>query len=131
MANIRNPDESEGDSTKWMLQKVDMDNMEEVPIDGGGQERSSSALECQNGEKYCLDERGSGVMKRINGAQGNVPNLEKTKSGAARGLNSLRFLDRTRTGKEGDAWKPVQKRFKLHAVDGKLFRDKFGVCIGK
>lgn len=126
MAGIMEP--GENDSTKWMLQIVDIDNMEEVPINDGDQVRSSTA-ESQNGETS-LNESES-IVKRRNEAQGKVPGLGRSTSGAARGLNSLRFLDRTTTGKEGDAWKPVQKRFKQHAVEGKLYKEKFGVCIGK
>ncbi|XP_002281695.1 putative respiratory burst oxidase homolog protein H [Vitis vinifera] len=125
MAGIMEP--GENDSTKWMLQIVDIDNMEEVPINDGDQVRSSTA-ESQNGETS-LNESES-IVKRRNEAQGKVPGLGRSTSGAARGLNSLRFLDRTTTGKEGDAWKPVQKRFKQHAVEGKLYKEKFGVCIG-
>ena len=47
MAGITEP--GENDSTKWMLQIVDIDNMEEVPINDGDQVRSSTA-ESQNGE---------------------------------------------------------------------------------
>ncbi|KAK2360738.1 respiratory burst oxidase protein B [Trifolium repens] len=51
-------------------------------------------------------------------------------NGAARGLKGLRFLDRTVTGKEGDAWRSIEKRFTQNAVDGMLSKDKFGTCIG-
>ncbi|KAG9129272.1 hypothetical protein Leryth_015661 [Lithospermum erythrorhizon] len=51
-------------------------------------------------------------------------------SGADKGFDSLRFLDRIKTGKETDAWKAVAKRFDDNAVDGKIPKDKFGVCVG-
>ncbi|PON36881.1 Respiratory burst oxidase [Parasponia andersonii] len=51
-------------------------------------------------------------------------------SGASKGLTSLRFLDTTLSGKESDTWKPIEDRFNRHAVDGRLFRDNFGACIG-
>lgn len=57
--------------------------------------------------------------------------IERTASAAARGLKSLRFLDRTTTGKETDAWRSIERRFYQFAVDDRLPRDKFGVCIGK
>lgn len=144
MAHVDKPEEG-GDSTRWMLQRADMDNMEEVPINdhsdrAAPKNRSTSfsaAAESQNWEPRLTDQSRSStttVMGRDGGARaGNgsgYHNLGRSKSGASRGLNSLRFLDRTTTGKEGDAWKPVQKRFKQNAVDGKLSRDKFGVCIG-
>ncbi|GFP80331.1 putative respiratory burst oxidase homolog protein h [Phtheirospermum japonicum] len=56
--------------------------------------------------------------------------MGRLESSVTRGLKSLRFLDRTMTGKEEDAWRAIEKRFNQNAVDGKLFKDKFGVCIG-
>ncbi|XP_015058090.1 putative respiratory burst oxidase homolog protein H isoform X1 [Solanum pennellii] len=55
--------------------------------------------------------------------------MVRIESGAARGFKSLHFLDNT-TGKEADAWKNVEKRFHLNAVNGILFKDKFGPSIG-
>ncbi|XP_022731096.1 putative respiratory burst oxidase homolog protein H [Durio zibethinus] len=72
----------------------------------------------------------STARKRINGAPPNISKAQRTASSAAKGLQSLRFLDRTVTGKETDAWKSTERRFNQFAVDGKIFRDKFGVCIG-
>ncbi|KAF9593588.1 hypothetical protein IFM89_024222 [Coptis chinensis] len=59
-----------------------------------------------------------------------VPALSRTNSSASKGLMSLRFLDRTMTGKEGDAWRPVEKRFGQLSVNGKLSKENFGRCIG-
>ncbi|KAL0418147.1 UNVERIFIED_CONTAM: putative respiratory burst oxidaseprotein H [Sesamum radiatum] len=56
--------------------------------------------------------------------------MGRMSSGANRGLMGLRFLDRTTTGKEEDAWRVIEKRFNQNVVDGRLFKDKFGVCIG-
>ncbi|XP_047169679.1 putative respiratory burst oxidase homolog protein H isoform X1 [Vigna umbellata] len=75
------------------------------------------------------------------GSQSNVRNrnvnqgnggrkMVRVESGAARGIKGLRFLDRTVTGKEADAWRSIEKRFTQHAVDGKLSKDKFGICMG-
>ncbi|OMO91379.1 Cytochrome b245, heavy chain [Corchorus olitorius] len=73
----------------------------------------------------------STARKRNNGGpQPVIPRVQRTTSSAAKGLQSLRFLDRTVTGKETDAWKSIERRFDQFAVDGKLFRDKFGVCVG-
>ncbi|TMW90066.1 hypothetical protein EJD97_016248 [Solanum chilense] len=55
--------------------------------------------------------------------------MVRIESGAARGFKSLHFLDNT-TGKEADAWKNVEKRFHINAVNGILFKDKFGPSIG-
>ncbi|CAA7025677.1 unnamed protein product [Microthlaspi erraticum] len=56
--------------------------------------------------------------------------VERTTSSAARGLQSLRFLDRTVTGRERDSWRSIENRFNQFAVNGKLPKEKFGVCIG-
>ncbi|XP_051132221.1 putative respiratory burst oxidase homolog protein H [Andrographis paniculata] len=93
-------------------------------MDGGG--RPASA-----GESPSIMES-SGIKKRIR-IQDNspAPKLGRLESGATRGLMSLRFLDRTRTGKEEDAWKAIEKRFYENAVDGqRLCKDNFGICIG-
>ncbi|KAK4709572.1 hypothetical protein R3W88_030497 [Solanum pinnatisectum] len=60
---------------------------------------------------------------------GGRKKMVRIESGAARGFKSLHFLDNT-TGKEADAWKNVEKRFHLNAVNGILFKDKFGPSIG-
>lgn len=57
--------------------------------------------------------------------------VERTTSSAARGLQSLRFLDRTVTGRERDSWRSIENRFNQFSVDGKLPKEKFGICIGK
>lgn len=51
-------------------------------------------------------------------------------SSATRGLDGLRFVDRVMTGKEADAWMAIEKRFQQFSIDGKLPREKFGICIG-
>lgn len=76
-------------------------------------------------------ERQKSNMRKRNVAQGNNPyRISRQESGVARGLKSLRFLDRTVTGKEGDAWKAIERRFHQAAVEGRIFRDNFGACIG-
>lgn len=70
------------------------------------------------------------VPKRAAPPGGGMPKMGRTTSSAAKGLNSLRFLDRTVTGKEGDAWRAIDRRFQQFSVDGKLPRDKFGICVG-
>lgn len=47
-----------------------------------------------------------------------------------KGFNMLRFLEGSIAGKEEEAWKAIEKRFRQQAPDGKLTRDKFGACIG-
>ncbi|KAI3801438.1 hypothetical protein L1987_29543 [Smallanthus sonchifolius] len=70
------------------------------------------------------------IRKRAPPPTGGAPQMGRTTSSAAKGLNSLRFLDRTVTGKEGDAWRVIERRFNQFSVEGKLPRDKFGICVG-
>ncbi|KAL4303719.1 hypothetical protein GQ457_10G011200 [Hibiscus cannabinus] len=71
----------------------------------------------------------SAARKRSHGAP-NTARVQRSGSTASRGLQSLRFLDRTVTGKEGDTWKSIERRFNQCAVKGRLYRDKFGACVG-
>lgn len=75
-----------------------------------------------------MNRNASSMRKR--GVPPPVPRLGRNQSGAARGLHSLRFLDTKTAGKEGDTWKGVEKRFGQFAIDGRLPREKFGVCVG-
>lgn len=100
--------------------------MVEIPLKD---ELRAPVLPFSNEEKS-VKRNSSNTWKR-NGVHGTVPRMQRTESGASRGFKSLRFLDRTTTGKEGDAWRAIEKRFHQFASDGRLFRDKFGPCIGK
>ncbi|GKV08215.1 hypothetical protein SLEP1_g19880 [Rubroshorea leprosula] len=72
----------------------------------------------------------SSARKR-NAGPPNIPRMmQRTSSSAAKGLQSLRFLDQTTTGNENDAWKSIERRFNQHVINGKLPRDKFGVSVG-
>ena len=119
--------ESNEDSTKWILERVEIDPMVDVPLD---HELSEAKPVPQCSSEICMKKVNNSAKKRI-GFQGTAPIIGRMASGASRGLRSLRFLDRTVTGKENDAWRSIEKRFNQHAVDGKLSRDKFGACIGK
>ncbi|KAK4441132.1 putative respiratory burst oxidaseprotein H [Sesamum alatum] len=110
-----------GNSGKWTLEKIEIDNMVDVPMGDGAAANDVN-------ESF-LKRKPSSVKKRIP-VQDSTPKMGRISSGATRGLMSLRFLDRTRTGKEEDAWRAIEKRFNQNVVDGRLFKDKFGVCIG-
>ena len=116
------PDES----TKWILESIEIDPMVDVPKNNDGTQESM-VLKAPN--EASLNKSGENVRSR-NGSPGNGSKMVRLQSGAARGLKGLRFLDRTVTGKEADAWKSIEKRFAQNAVDGKLSKDKFGTCIG-
>ncbi|KAF5744661.1 ferric reductase-like transmembrane component family protein [Tripterygium wilfordii] len=113
------------DSNKWMLESIHIDKMVDVNID----DDSSSSIASKTANETSFRMTISHVRKR-SGPLPPRPKMDRTASCAARGLQSLRFLDRTMTGKEMDAWRSIERRFLQYAVDGRLYRDKFGVCIG-
>ncbi|KAI3461481.1 hypothetical protein Pfo_018144 [Paulownia fortunei] len=113
-----------GDSVKWILERIEIDSMADVPMEDG----QSGSVPYGVNESY-LKRKASSVKKR-NRVQDSTPRMGRMESSVTKGLMSLRFLDRTTTGKEEDAWKAIEKRFNQNVVDGKLFKDKFGVCIG-
>uniref|UniRef100_A0A7N1A367 Uncharacterized protein n=1 Tax=Kalanchoe fedtschenkoi TaxID=63787 RepID=A0A7N1A367_KALFE len=121
-------DDRSSDATKWILESVEVDRMVDIPINNDVQQQQQSAGHID----LSFRRNASNVRKPIN--NGAYPptlhNMGRTASTAARGLKSLRFLDRTVTGKEADAWKAVERRFSQYANDGRLSADKFGPCIG-
>ncbi|KAK6144513.1 hypothetical protein DH2020_021333 [Rehmannia glutinosa] len=101
-----------GESVKWILEKIEIDNMADVPMEDA---KSESYLR-----------RKASSIKNRNRVQDSTPKMGRLESSVTRGLKSLRFLDRTTTGKEEDAWKAIEKRFNQNAVDRRLFKDNFG-----
>ncbi|KAL0875712.1 hypothetical protein Bca101_025417 [Brassica carinata] len=140
---------------KWMLESVQVDSMGDtsskqpdinVKKNEGGLKKTASrgvgsiirTLSVSNWRKSGnlgspstrksgnLGPPGAAVLPKKMGPQ----RVQRTTSSAARGLQSLRFLDRTVTGKERDSWRSIENRFNQFSVDGKLPKEKFGVCIG-
>ncbi|KAL0460645.1 UNVERIFIED_CONTAM: putative respiratory burst oxidaseprotein H [Sesamum latifolium] len=124
MASKEIPEVPGGDPGQWILEKIEIDSMVDVPMADG----QSGSVPNHANESY-LKRKSSSVKKRIP-VQVSTPKMGRMASGASRGLMGLRFLDRTTTGKEEDAWRVIEKRFNQNVVDGRLFKDKFGVCIG-
>ncbi|KAI8015586.1 hypothetical protein LOK49_LG05G01154 [Camellia lanceoleosa] len=121
-----NAELNKGESVRWILESIEIDKMVDVPIEEDKQPSTMSGNPNEKSPKTSATN-----LRKRNGVQGGfIPKMARMTSGAARGLQSLRFLDRTTTGKEGDVWRSVEKRFNNLAVDGKLFRDKFGPCVG-
>ncbi|XP_057781692.1 putative respiratory burst oxidase homolog protein H [Salvia miltiorrhiza] len=110
-------EKSEDDSEKWVLEKIHIDDMADVQMEDGKKPISSSTSR-------------SSSLRQRKAAASSGPKMGRMESGAKRGLMSLRFLDRAKTGKEEDAWRAIEKRFHQNSVDGMLFKDKFGACIG-
>lgn len=120
------------------MKGVDLESVEIDPIDGKSQPSNSKPITSNNddgrkpGGLLPLSRTTSkAASKRAPPpSAGGAPKMGRTTSTAAKGLNSLRFLDRTVTGKEGDAWRSIERRFNQFAVEGKLPKDKFGICLG-
>ncbi|KAM3374105.1 putative respiratory burst oxidase protein H [Capsicum galapagoense] len=121
MVPIDNGDLSRDNSVKWILENAEKDSTSDVQDNRHG---AVSPLEPANQKSF---KKTFSISRKRSGV---VPRMERMQSGASRGLKSLRFLDRTTTGKEGDAWRSVEKRFNQNTVNGRLFREKFGTCIG-
>lgn len=123
------PDNNGGNetSTKWMLETIEIEKMVDVPMDD---EPQSTVVPKWSSTDQTTMNKSESFARRRNGVQGPITKMQRMTSGATKGLNSLRFLDRTITGKEGDAWKSVEKRFNQHAVDGRISKEKFAACIG-
>ncbi|CAK7324916.1 unnamed protein product [Dovyalis caffra] len=130
---------SRTESTRWMLDSIEIDRMVEVPIneeqkntlppkghDDASLIRSASNLGASLRRTTSSALKKSGILS----AKPPLPKMERTASSAARGLKSLRFLDRTMTGKEMDAWRSIERRFDQFAVDERLPKEKFGICVG-
>ncbi|KAL2569554.1 hypothetical protein AAZV13_18G134500 [Glycine max] len=119
------------ESSTWILEGIDIDPIVERPKrDDEAPPNGIMVLKSPN-DADVNNNNNSNVRSRV-GIQGNNGGrkMMRAESGAARGIKSLRFLDRTVTGKEADAWKSIEKRFTQNAVDGKLTKDKFGTCMG-
>lgn len=82
MMPIDNGDLSRDNSVKWILENAEIDS--DVPDN----------QEPVNQKSF---KKNFSISRRRNGV---VPRMGRMQSGAARGLNSLRFLDRTTTGIE-------------------------------
>ncbi|MFS7943020.1 putative NAD(P)H oxidase (H(2)O(2)-forming) [Helianthus anomalus] len=105
------------------MKGADLESVQIDPIDG----RKPAALPPMLSR---TSSKATSVQKGPPPSGGGAPKMGRTTSTAAKGLNSLRFLDRTVTGKEGDAWRSIERRFNQFAVVGKLPKDKFGICLG-
>lgn len=124
MSNIAN--KKSHDPEEWILERVEVDKMVEIPVSDVKQQSSGNNIEIP------LKRNESQVRKRTSGVVPYPQTLYKrTGSTAARGLKSLRFLDRTVSGREADAWKAVERRFSQYANNCRLSKENFGACIGK
>ncbi|KAI4382352.1 hypothetical protein MLD38_008326 [Melastoma candidum] len=111
-------------STKWMLDSTNIDQMADVSADSikaGGDNVLDGKEEEQSGSV--------GSARKVRW-QDEAAKMGTRAASAKKGTKNLRFLDKTISGRETDAWKSVEKRFSQFAVDGRLSKDKFGACVG-
>jgi dual oxidase len=121
---------SDNESSPWILESIEI-VPNNVEVSKKDEDNQSMVIIASDNEAF-LNNNGNNMRSRNNNNNNNNGNkIMRMTSGAARGLKGLRFLDRTVTGKEGDAWRSIEKRFTQNAVDGMLSKDKFGTCIGK
>ncbi|XP_028784362.1 putative respiratory burst oxidase homolog protein H isoform X2 [Neltuma alba] len=124
----------EEDSSQWALESIQIDPMADLPENEQAQRAMASERDNEAAPEAKtignIDDNDNGGLRNRHVGQGNCAKMGRLQSGASRGLKGLRFLDRTVTGKEQDAWNAIERRFSQNAVDGKLSRDKFGACIG-
>ncbi|RDX59656.1 putative respiratory burst oxidase-like protein H, partial [Mucuna pruriens] len=119
--------EVKNDSSAWILESIEIHPSIERPKKDEEEPPIESVMVLKSPNEASTNNN----VRSRSGFQGNGGNkMVRIESGAARGMKGLRFLDRTVTGKEADAWKSIEKRFVLHAIDGKLSKDKFGTCMG-
>lgn len=116
--------------SRSVLESLEVDRMVDVPIN----DDTSGRVVSKPPTAPSLRRNASTAIRR-SGMLGtnsirNPAKMDRTASSAARGLQSLRFLDRTVTGKENDAWRSIERRFQQFAVNGRLPKDKFGICVG-
>lgn len=88
---------SEGETERWMLETINIDPMVDVPI----HVKNHCNVPKIPNENY-KKEMTKNARNKI-GLPTNDGVMKRTRSCAQRGLNSLRFLDRTISGREGDA----------------------------
>ncbi|XP_017246093.2 putative respiratory burst oxidase homolog protein H [Daucus carota subsp. sativus] len=120
-----------GDSEKVVLQGVKIDKL-------NNEQNNMASPQSQNQTRQTLPKsvskstfgRIASTFKASRNASKGIGHRHAPHSGALRGLNSVRFIDKKQVGKEGDGWHNVENRFHQMAVNGKLSREKFGVCVG-
>lgn len=110
------------------LESVEIHKDESLDLGSSIQNQSSLTL-LKSTSKSTFSRLGSKFKASTKGLKGFGPRrAPRAKSGALRGLKSVRFIDKKKIGKDG--WKDAERRFNQLAVHGRLGRDKFGICVG-
>lgn len=132
-ASMDNTRSIKGESQNVVLESVEIDDMANEPlIDVNPSPQNSLPPLPKTGSRNLFKRTVSNLKSssKGNGIEGVGPRFGRAQSGALRGIKSVRFLDKKKLENKGDAWNDVEKRFEQMAVDGKLSRDKFGICVG-
>ncbi|OVA09959.1 Cytochrome b245 [Macleaya cordata] len=115
-------------SSKWILESIvvpeEMDRMVDIRIEDNPMNSKRSP------RNTSFDMNDLHERKNSRNKENGIPRMARVNSSASKGIQSLRFLARTTTGKEDDAWKAVEKRFNELAYEERLYKDNFGRCIG-
>lgn len=123
--------QDDGIFSRWSHKRIEID----TATGASAAESVAVAVDCCSDEISSPSSQDTSMARErsvLNGSTTSAaattsPTLERT---ASRGLMGLRFLDRTMTGKEDDAWRSIERRFNKLADNGRLSKDKFGACIG-
>ncbi|CAJ1798564.1 unnamed protein product [Sphenostylis stenocarpa] len=122
--------EGKDESSTWILESIEIHPTQEMPTGNDEPPPEISTVLKSPNECSRNNVRSRNGSQETGSQENGAKKMVRVESGAARGIKGLRFLDRTVTGKEDDAWRSIEKRFAQHAVDGKLSKDKFGTCMG-
>ena len=112
------------ESVKRILRSVEVDCTVDITFDN----EQPSSLDSPVLREKSMNRTGSLLRKRAQGTGG--PRMGRLQSGAARGLQSLHFLDAKTAANERDTWNAVENWFRKNAGGERLCKDKFGACIG-
>ncbi|RYQ90301.1 hypothetical protein Ahy_B09g096463 isoform D [Arachis hypogaea] len=69
-------------------------------------------------------------LKRMTSAPKAFDKIDRSKSGAARALQGLKFMSKSGVVGSDEGWLQVEKRFEELSIDGKLPKTRFSQCIG-
>lgn len=109
---------AEENPAECLLESIEIDRMADKNVE----------LKDLNGTVELKQSSCGGDVKKTGGDSSQPTVRDKRRR---KGFNMLRFLEGSIAGKEEEAWKSIEKRFKQLAPDGKLRKDKFGACIGE
>ncbi|KAL8146198.1 hypothetical protein AgCh_004080 [Apium graveolens] len=116
------------DKSRISLESVEIHKGDSQDLGPSTHDPSNSTLP-KSTSKSTFNRLGGKFKASTKGLKGfGTRKAPRAKSGALRGLKSVRFIDKKKIGKDG--WKDAERRFNQMAVNGRLGREKFGICVG-